>query len=122
MSDVTNSKRKTAPPRIHPHQNSGEIRTEVSVAERGEKILGPRCKAGQGAVIEGEEGGGQGIGQVVVHDEHRQVEPVGGLRLLVMSKVFFGIILLPQVTSHCPAANIAIAEHSATHLFISIAA
>ena len=45
------------------------------VAQGGQQMLCPGGEAGQGAVVEGEEGGWQGVGQVVVHDHHRKLQP-----------------------------------------------
>ena len=46
------------------------------MAKRGEERLGPGGKAGQSAVVEGKEGRGQGVRQVIVHNHHGEFEPV----------------------------------------------
>ena len=57
----------------------GRLQVTSSVAKRGEERLGPGGKAGQSAVVEGTEGRGQGVRQVIVHNHHREVEPDGNV-------------------------------------------
>lgn len=57
----------------------GRLQVTSSVAKRGEERLGPGGKAGQSAVVEGKEGRGQGVRQVIVHNHHREVESDGNV-------------------------------------------